>query len=180
MNRRFFRYYYLRFIRLQGDPKEIARGIALGIFIGITPTIPLHTLLILLLAIFCRASKLAGLLASCVVSNPLTFFFQYYLSWRIGTWLTPYELSWEIIHDIMAVISGHTAFEKTLAELSKLGWEAIAVMLVGGAVLALPFAVSGYFLSLYFYKSLRRRRFRQRAENYAIYEPPDDQRYSQK
>ena len=180
MNRRFFRYYYLRFIRLQGDPKEIARGIALGIFIGITPTIPLHTLLILLLAIFCRASKLAGLLAGCVVSNPLTFFFQYYLSWRIGTWLTPYELSWERIHDIMAVISGHTAFEKTLAELSKLGWEAIAVMLVGGAVLALPFAVSGYFLSLYFYKSLRRKRFRQRAENYAIYEPPDNQRYSQK
>jgi len=180
MNSRFFRYYYLRFIRLQGDPREIARGIALGIFIGITPTIPLHTVLILLLAIFFRASKLAGLLASCVVSNPLTFFFQYYLSWRIGTWLTPYELSWERIHEIMAIISGHIGFEKTLAELSKLGWESIAVMLVGGAVLALPIAVVGYFLSLYFYNTLRRRRFKQRAENYVIYEPPVDQKHSQK
>lgn len=177
MNRRFFRYYYLRFIRLQGDPQEIARGIAIGIFVGITPTIPLHTLLVLVLALFCRASKLAGLLASCVVSNPLTFFLQYYLSWRLGTWLTPYELSWERIHEIMAIISGHTGFEKTLAELGTLGWEAIAVMLVGGAVLALPFAVAGYFLSLYFYKRLRRKRFMRRAENYAIYEPADDKRY---
>jgi len=179
MNSRFFRYYYLRFIRLQGDPREIARGIALGIFIGITPTIPLHTVLILLLAIFLRASKLAGLLASCVVSNPLTFFFQYYLSWRLGTWLTPYELSWERIHEIMAIISGHIGFQKTMAELSKLGWESIAVMLVGGAVLALPFAVAGYFLSLYFYNKLRRKRFIRRAENYAIYEPPVNQRHTQ-
>ncbi|MBI5559556.1 MAG: DUF2062 domain-containing protein [Deltaproteobacteria bacterium] len=177
MNRRFFRYYYLRFIRLQGDPKEIARGVGLGIFVGITPTIPLHTILILLLALFFRANKLAGLLASCVVSNPLTFFLQYYLSWRLGTWLTPYELSWERIHEIMAIISGHSGFRETLTELSKLGWHAIAVMLAGGIALAIPFAVSGYFLSLYFYKSLRLKKQRQRAESLASYDPADDQRY---
>ena len=177
MNRRFFRYYYLRFIRLQGDPKEIARGIALGIFIGITPTIPLHTILILVLALFCRASKLAGWLASCVVSNPFTFFPQYYLSWRLGTWLTPYELSWERIHEIMAVISGHSGFQQTMEELSSLGWHAIAVMVAGGSVLATPFAIAGYFLSLYFYRALRRKRQRQRAEILADYEPSNDQRY---
>jgi len=175
MNRRFFRYYYLRFIRLQGDPKEIARGIAIGIFIGITPTIPLHTMLVLILALFCRASKLAALLASCVVSNPLTFFLQYYLAWRIGTWLTPYRLSWERIHEIMAIISGHSGFHQTLMELSKLGWQAVVVMLAGGSVLATPFAVAGYFLSLYFYQSLRRKKQKQRAECMAIYDSSDDQ-----
>ena len=172
MNRRFFRYYYLRFIRLQGDPREIARGIAIGIFVGVTPTIPLHTVLILLFAVFLRANKLAGLLASCVVSNPLTFFFQYYLSWRVGTWLTPYNLSWERIHEIMAIISGHIGFHKTLVELSKLGWEAIAVMVIGGAVLGLPVAIAGYFLSLYFYKRLRMKRLRRRSEEYTVYDSP--------
>ena len=30
------RYYYLRFIRLQGDPHTLARGVAIGLFIGVT------------------------------------------------------------------------------------------------------------------------------------------------
>lgn len=174
MNRRFFRYYYLRFIRLQGDPKEIARGVALGVFIGITPTIPLHTILILLLAIFCRASKIAGLLASYLVSNPITFFFQYYLSWRIGTWLTPYELNWEKIHEIMAIITGHSSFGETLLEMSKLGWNAIAVMLVGGIVLSIPFAFTSYFLSLFFYNKLREKKQLLRAENSITYDSSDN------
>ena len=171
---RFIRYYYLRFIRLQGDPREIARGVSLGVFIGITPTIPLHTILVLVLAIFCRASKLAGILSCCLVSNPITFFFQYYLSWRLGTWLTPYDLSWERIHEIMAIITGHSSFSQTLMELSKLGWQAITVMLVGGIVLALPFSIASYFLSLYFYKSLRQKRIKQRAERFQTYDSSDN------
>ncbi len=176
--RRFLRYYYLRFLRLQGDPREIARGVAIGVFIGITPTIPLHTVMILLLAIFCRASKLAGLLTSYLVSNPITFFFQYYFSWRLGTWITPYELSWEKIHEIMAIITGHSGFRETLTELSRLGWQAITVMLVGGIVMAIPFAVVSYFLSLYFYKKLREKRQLQHAEKMASYDYPDNKRNS--
>lgn len=171
------RYYYLKFIRLQGDPREIARGIALGVFIGITPTIPLHTVLILLLAVFCRASKLSGLLASYVVSNPFTFFFQYYFSWRLGTWITPYELSWEKIHEIMAIISGHSSLKATIAELSKLSGEAITLMVVGGCVLALPFSVASYFFSLHFFKKLRHRRHKRRLAQIAkAYESDPDKR----
>lgn len=162
--KRFVRYYYLRFLRLQGDPREIARGVAVGVFIGITPTIPLHTILILFFALFLRASKLAGILAGCVVSNPLTFFFQYYLSWRIGTALFPYELSWQRIHELMSVISGHSSYQETFSEISKMGWNAVIVMVGGGAVLALPFTIVSYFLSLYFYQSLRKRKQRLRAE----------------
>ncbi|MFH1215987.1 MAG: DUF2062 domain-containing protein [Pseudomonadota bacterium] len=178
--KRFFRYYYLKFLRLQGDPREIARGVAVGVFFGITPTIPLHTVLIIFFAIFLRASKLAGILAGCVVSNPLTFFFQYYLSWRIGTTLLPYELSWQRIHELMAVISGHSGFRETWAEITKLGWDAVIVMVGGGTILALPFSVASYFLSLYFYQSLRRTKQRLRSERMALYEYPDDQTDSEK
>jgi uncharacterized protein len=165
MNTRFFRYYYLRFIRLQGDPEEVARGVAIGIFIGITPTIPLHTVLILFIALLLRAGKIAGLLASCVVSNPLTFFFQYYLSWRIGTWLLPYDLSWERIQSVMSVISGHSSFKASLEAFSRLGGEAILVMLSGGIILALPFTIVSYFLSLSFFKKLRRRKKKKEKNN---------------
>lgn len=174
MIKRFFRYYYLRFIRLQGDPEEVARGVALGVFIGITPTIPLHTVLILVIALLLRAGKIAGLLASCVVSNPLTFFFQYYSSWRIGTWLLPYDLSWERIQSVMAVISGHSSFKTSLEALSRLGGESILVMLSGGIILALPFTIASYFLSLSFFKSLRRRKKKKITEIITKYESTED------
>ena len=72
------KYYYLRFIRLRGKPSVLARGVAVGIFIGITPTIPFHTILALIFAYVLRGSKIAALLATFLVSNPLTFFLQYY------------------------------------------------------------------------------------------------------
>ena len=87
--RRTARYYYLRFIRLKGDPSVLARGVAVGTFIGITPTIPFHTVMALGLSFILRGSKVAALLATFLVSNPLTFFPQYYLSWQIGNWLLP-------------------------------------------------------------------------------------------
>jgi uncharacterized protein (DUF2062 family) len=74
------KYYYLRFLRLRGKPGELARGVAIGIFVGITPTIPFHTILALILAMILRGSKIAALLATVLVSNPLTFVSQkYYL-----------------------------------------------------------------------------------------------------
>ena len=174
MNKRFFRYYYLRFIRLQGDPREIARGVAIGVFIGITPTIPLHTILIIAIALLFRAGKIAGVLASCVVSNPFTFFFQYYFSWRIGTWLLPYDLSWERIQTVMDVVSGHGSFMNSMEALGKLGGESILVMLTGGCILALPFTIAGYYVSLNYFTSLRRKKKKKIAEIIEEYESPEN------
>ena len=35
---------YERFIRIRGEPREIALGFALGIFVGMTPTVGVQTL----------------------------------------------------------------------------------------------------------------------------------------
>jgi hypothetical protein len=83
------RYYKLRFLRLKGDPKSIARGVALGTFIGITPTLPLHiaTPIIAPLIRQSHGAFLAGL------RSALTYFPQYYLSGS-SVRLTP-DLTWE-------------------------------------------------------------------------------------
>ncbi len=159
---RFFKFHYLRFQRLRGTPEEVARGIAIGVFIGITPTIPLHTVLVLSITILFRASKVAGLLASWVVSNPLTFFLQYYFSWRIGSFLLPYEVSWEQVHEIIGIVSGHGGFQATIGELGRLGGSAISVMVVGGVVLALPFAIPSYYAALWFFKRRDRQKIHRR------------------
>ena len=41
--KRTLKYCWLKLRRLQGDPKKLAWGMALGVFIGVTPTLPFHT-----------------------------------------------------------------------------------------------------------------------------------------
>jgi uncharacterized protein (DUF2062 family) len=156
--RRTIRYYWLRFIRLRGDPHFLARGVAIGIFIGATPTIPFHTVLAIALALILRGSKIAALLFTVIISNPLTFFFQYYFSWRLGTLLTFRDLSWGKICSILNIISANGSFHDTMMAVSGLGLDAICVMLVGGIVLALPFSLLGYLLSYLFFTLWQKKR----------------------
>ena len=56
----------------------------------------------LTLALFLRGSKVAALIASVMVSNPLTFFPQYYFSWQIGNWLlviTSYSIHYTKLYE---------------------------------------------------------------------------------
>ena len=162
---RLIRYQYIKFLRLQGDPKVIARGIAIGIFVGITPTIPLHTVLILSLCLLFRASKVAGILASVVVSNPLTFFIQYYLSWLVGATIFPGLLSWQRLQEVMAILSsatGFAGFKASLSAIGSLGFDAITVLVVGGTLLAIPFTVASYYYSLKIFTRLRDKRARKK------------------
>ncbi len=158
---RLVRHHYLKLLRLQGEPKVIARGIAVGIFIGITPTIPLHTVLILSLCLLFRASKVAGIMVSIVVSNPLTFSIQYYLSWLVGAVIFPGLLSWQRLQEMMDVLStasGYEGFKSSLTAISSLGLDAIIVLVVGGTLLAIPFTVLSYYYSLKLFTKLRDKR----------------------
>jgi hypothetical protein len=152
------RYYYLKFLRLQGDPHSLALGVAVGLFVGITPTIPLHTALILILAWLFRGNILAALIAATAISNPLTWLPQYYFCWRLGSWLLPGRLSWTRIQELLGVLTSGTGFKESLALLGQLGLEAVAVMLVGGVLLAIPFTCAGYILSFKFFRALRKKR----------------------
>jgi hypothetical protein len=156
--KRQFKYFYLKFLRLKGDPETIARGIALGTFIGITPTIPFHTAALLLCIPIFRANIVAAFLASILTCNPLTYFPQYYFSWRIGNALTPVEISWERINSVMKIVFSDAGFPAIFDSLSNLGTDTVIVLMVGGFILATPFAIASYFLSLKFFRALRAKR----------------------
>ncbi len=167
--RRFLRYYYLRFKRLQGHPKIIARGVAIGLFVGVSPTIPLHTVLLLALCLPFRASKVAAFLASCIISNPITLFLQYYLCWRIGSLFFPGLLSWEKMQGVLETLSqgqGYEGFRQSMIAIGVLGFDAGLVMLTGGVVLGAPIALLGYHYSLKFFIKLRKRRSKRKHESF--------------
>ena len=152
------KYYYLRFIRLQGSPHSLALGASIGVFIGITPTIPLHTIAIFILTIMTRSSFVAGLLTSIVVCNPLTYIPQYYFSLKLGNLVTPFELNWLDVKTIVDMILSDVSFVTKVEALLTIGYEAVIVMLVGGSLLALPFAVASYYGSYFTFLKIRKKR----------------------
>jgi uncharacterized protein (DUF2062 family) len=156
--RRAARYYYLRFIRLRGSPGVLARGVAIGAFIGITPTIPFHTILALLFAFILRGSKIAALLVSVIVSNPLTFFFQYYFSWKIGNWLTPGKHSWDEVSSLLETIANGGKFGETMTALADIGLDSLLILIGGGIVLATPFTIIFYIISFLLFRDIQRKR----------------------
>jgi len=66
------REFYNKFISLTGEPRQIAAGFAIGVFVGVTPTIPFHTVLIIIIGVILRRNITAAYLGSWLISNPLT------------------------------------------------------------------------------------------------------------
>lgn len=161
---RIVKYYGLKFKRLRGDPRSLALGTAIGVFIGISPTVPLHTVAIIGVTLLLRASTIAALLVSMVISNPLTMVPSYYLCWLAGNLILPGRLSWDRILVVLETLK-HSGFMDSLISMSQLGGDAILVLLTGGLVLGLPLAIASYFLSLRFFIAVREKRRRKHLLN---------------
>ncbi len=155
---RIVKYTYLKVLRLRGTPHALSLGAALGIFFGLTPTMPLHTVFIIVAAMLTRSSAITGILSSWIVCNPFTYIPIYYFCMRIGNKFTPYELNWLRIKDLVAHFSNHDSFLTSLREVANIGFEAIVIMLVGGIVLGLPFAIASYYLFYIFFSRLEQKK----------------------
>ncbi len=142
---RWLRYWYLRLVRLQSSPEEIARGLAAGVFAGCFPIFGFQTLAALLLAVPLRGNKLVAA-AGTWVSNPLTYVPVYAFNYRVGEWL----------------LGSRTAF--ATAELvaaqnwMQLGLEVAGTLFVGCAFVGFWGALASYFLGLWLVRRIRRRR----------------------
>ena len=81
----------IRFLRLRAQPDEIAKGFAVGIFVGMTPFIGLHTAIAVFAAMIMGQNKIAAAMAVWV-SNPVTAPFLYVAQYRTGRFIldTPY------------------------------------------------------------------------------------------
>ncbi|MBI9080628.1 MAG: DUF2062 domain-containing protein [Pseudodesulfovibrio sp.] len=144
-SKRWMKYWYLRLMRQNTTPKNLAAALALGVFIGALPIIPFQSVVVVALAFFMRVNKLAAWLATCY-SNAATMVPFYYFLFLIGKAVTPF-------HDV--------AFDPTQLEMEQLisaGWEVFVVLFSGGLVFGLPATILTYFLSLFIIRRYRQRR----------------------
>ena len=130
--------------RLQGDPHYVAMGMAIGVFVAVTPTIPFHTIIAIGLAFVLRGSKPAAVIGVWV-SNPFTIPLFYYGSYKIGALLMRMDLP-----DQMPT--------ESITDLLDLGFDVTLAMMLGGCVLGILPAIVAYALTLRLVRRLRLRK----------------------
>lgn len=158
------RYYYLRIKRLKGDSEYLARGFALGVFMGNLPFVP-QTLLLLPLTMFLKVSTLAAIISSVIVNNPLTVTLQYYAAWKIGSLILPGRGSMAQLHEMLRTVA-EKGLITGLAEIGRVGLDTLLVLQLGGIVMGLLMALISYIPVRRFFLSLRQRRLkRHRLDN---------------
>jgi len=145
------RRHYLQWIRLEGDPNNLALGIALGVFAGIMPVIPFQTTLALTLALVFRASKVAAALGTWV-SNPLTWTFLYYSSYKMGAWFLGISGTDAMFKTIMDSIRSGEGWMAIVSKMTAAGGIILVSFLTGGFLLGLICAVPSYLFGRAFFR----------------------------
>jgi hypothetical protein len=123
---------------LHVDEFALARGIAVGLFVGFTPTVGIQTFMMLAGSLAFRANFFAAFIVSNV-SNPLTMAPLYYGFNRLGQWLI----------DQLPISPASTV--TTLGD--EIAHETVA-MVLGSLVIATPAAALGYFVFLWLWRRL--------------------------
>lgn len=128
---------YERFVKLRGQPREIALGFALGIFIGMTPTMGFQTPVAVFLAALFKWSKISAAFGVWI-TNPLTAPFIYGITYIVGSKLlglkAPVTLSdehtWAVIKQMVSSAP-----------------RILGTLTIGGILIGLPLAILSYYLS---------------------------------
>ena len=84
--RRQLRYIYLRFLRLQGTPDQLARGMAAGVFAGSFPLFGLQMIIGVAVATVLRGNRMMAVAATWI-SNPFTYVPIFAFNYQIGALL---------------------------------------------------------------------------------------------
>jgi hypothetical protein len=127
---RIFRYAYLRCVRQNQTPERVARGTAVGIFVGIFPTLWFGPVLSLAAAGVTGANRAAALVGN-VICGPLTPV-TWTISVLVGNLLVREE--WRIARELLE------QDRRVILE------RFAATFLLGNVTVSLAFALAGYAL----------------------------------
>jgi len=147
--------------KLHGDPHYVAFGMAIGVLIAITPTMPFHTIAAVTLALFFNASKPAAIIGVWI-SNPFTVVFLYFACYKAGHVF--FDDSVNALESIKILIS-HLESDIELSQ--KINYfidfiqtniKTFMIMNLGGILLGLPSSLAAYFITKCFFVTVHQKR----------------------
>ena len=128
---------YRRFLKIRGRPNEIALGLALGLFVGMTPSMGFHTAIAVFFAALFKWNKISSAIGVWV-TNPLTAPVIYPVNYFIGAKLIGLQKDYFVFK-----ANGFATIYKMMLKAPEIFW----ALIIGGIVLGLPLAVAGYYFS---------------------------------
>ncbi len=131
--KRWIKLHYYKIVRIDDPPDKIARGVAIGVFMGIFPTFGLGILFAIVAAYILKANRAAAVLGSFIM-NPLTTPIFWTISAAVGS-----VIFWEDRALVMSSIKNHQF-------LNGIGW-AYVVFLIGNLIVSAAFSASSYFIT---------------------------------
>jgi uncharacterized protein len=139
---------YLRLIRLRDNPKVIAMGLAIGVFVGSFPFFGMQTFIAIALAAILRGSKVAAAAATWI-SNPITYVPFYIFNYKVGKFVLGVQEPLAFTLDI----ESFTSFRE-------LGAKFAITLLAGSFIVGAILSVITYFASLRMLRRLRRHKMK--------------------
>jgi len=131
--KRWVNLHYYKIMRIDDPPYKIARGVAIGVFMGIFPTFGLGIVFAIAAAYVLKANRAAAVVGSFIM-NPLTTPFFWAISAAVGG-----VIFWEDRELVASSVKNHHF-------LNGIGW-AYVVFLVGNLIVSAAFSASSYFIT---------------------------------
>lgn len=127
---------------LRFERGDMARGVAVGLFVALTPTVGFQTVLMLAFCMLLRGNFIAAFAVSWI-SNPLTLAPLYLGYYLLGEWI--FE---PLLHPFSLIAGG--GIPDGILEAASFG--------LGSLIIALPVAAAGYVLSYWLAHAIALRR----------------------
>jgi uncharacterized protein (DUF2062 family) len=167
LNKRSLAYYYFKLVKQSGEPDYIARGVGLGLFIGLFIPFGLQIAVVLPLAVFLKAAKIPAV-AFTFITNQITIFVIYPVQCVVGSYLVGHPMHYSHFKNMLkGVFKADTIMEKFNA-LFEMGKEVVIAFFAGGALFGIVIGVAGYFLALWLVKRHRRKKLLKKQKAYGI------------
>ena len=136
------KFWYFKMVRQSGTPEKIARGVAVGLFVGFMIPFGFQIIVAIPLAILFKANKLFSVTGT-FVTNHFTIPFIYPFQFKSLLKTPSFEALFELGHDV------------------------VIPFFTGGAFLALLFATAGYYAALGIVIQYRRKKSMRLRKNLA-------------
>ncbi len=177
--RKLKRFLFLRVLHANDPPHALALGLAIGVFVAMTPTIGAQMVIAAAIAASFRANKILAM-AAVWISNPVTMVQIYYVNWRIGQYFVETGIGVEgesavqaQITKIIERIGGMSNLFFNLLDKAvwteelRLGWALGIELWIGSFLVGLVCALPSYLIARWIITAYRRHvprpRFRRRA-----------------
>ena len=135
---------FRQILQLEDTNHSIAMGAAVGMFVGLTPTVGVQMIIVMIIAMltgwFFRFNRVAALIAT-YISNPVTMLPIYWGCYKVGTLFLPATVDQQQFAEILHYESFSQWCQTMLNLLIEVGWPLILGSLIIapiGAVITYP------------------------------------------